>query len=153
MKYTLSRICRWVSLCWYVYPLLLIRVGIVRWSTTGHPRIQLGLFTKSASQSPQICTLDYLFCVAFASRVHIKRIQACAPFIQCWHPWKTAIQGYLKSKAGTYFFKTTQSAVKALSIDIWLYLIQYAHPDRMVHDFCRCKKIIGRHICTMVHSN
>ena len=39
MQYTLSRICRWVSLCWYVYPFLLIRLRIIMWSTTGHPRI------------------------------------------------------------------------------------------------------------------
>ena len=39
MQYTLSRICRWVSLCWYVYPFLPIWVRIIRWSTTGHPRI------------------------------------------------------------------------------------------------------------------
>ena len=39
MQYTFSRICRWVSLCWYVYPFLPIWVRIIRWSTTGHPRI------------------------------------------------------------------------------------------------------------------
>ena len=39
MQYTLSRIYRWVSLCWYAYPFLPIWVRIIRWSTTGHPRI------------------------------------------------------------------------------------------------------------------
>ena len=44
MQYTLSRICRWVRLCWYVYPFLPIWVRIIRWSTTGHPRIYIYIY-------------------------------------------------------------------------------------------------------------
>ena len=69
MQYTLSRICRWVSPCWYVYPFLQVWVRIIRWSTTGHPRIKqwtMKVFLPSSCRNNKPCVDDTTRLMAFS---------------------------------------------------------------------------------------